>query len=62
MLQERKIYCLQARPCIFQPGHFVAVQGLRFLAMTSPGMEMELIKISGYGVPENGNEVYDFWL
>ena len=22
--------------------------------------EIELIKISGYGVPENGNEAYDF--
>ena len=22
MLQERKVYCLQARPCIFQPGNF----------------------------------------
>ena len=21
MLQDRKIYCLQARPCIFQPGN-----------------------------------------
>ena len=22
MLQDREIYCLQARPCIFQPGNF----------------------------------------
>ena len=22
VLEDRKIYCSQARPCIFQPGHF----------------------------------------
>ena len=22
VLQDRKIYCLKARPCIFQPGNF----------------------------------------
>ena len=31
VLQDRKIYCLQARPCIYQPGNFTgwAVKGLK---------------------------------
>ena len=34
MLQDRKIYCLQARPCIFQPGNVThTLKGLIIIIM-----------------------------
>ena len=51
VLKDRKIYCLQAHPCIFQPGNFTG-WGSERVKLDTLLTEEELVEVERWAVVE----------